>query len=202
MGSTRVTVYYLPWNTVTVYYLPWNVMRVFYLPWNIVTVYYHPWNIIRVFHLPWNIMRVFYLPWNIVTVQYLPRNRHLPVIRELPGILTLSDKDNLISSRDTEQVFPVPASLHEDTFNLTIYKIPQPWEIESGMFEPDLCFTNTNTSQPRCSEHVITVVDRARTRKQISGNTEKMRCNSQPDRTKLKLHFKNPLYENLTETVV
>merc|ERR1712013_201283 len=108
----------------------------------------------------------------------------------------------IISPRDTEQVFPVPASLHEDTFNLTIYKIPQPWEIESGMFEPDLCFTNTNTSQPRCSEHVITVVDRARTRKQISGNTEKMRCNSQPDRTKLKLHFKNPLYENLTETVV
>merc|ERR1712013_11995 len=54
----------------------------------------------------------------------------------------------IISPRDTEQVFPVPASLHEDTFNLTIYKIPQPWEIESGMFEPDLCFTNTNTSQP------------------------------------------------------
>ena len=108
----------------------------------------------------------------------------------------------IISPRDTEQVFPVPASLHEDTFNLTIYKIPQPWEIESGMFEPDLCFTNTNTSQPRSSEHVITVVDRARTRKQISSNTEKMRCNWQPDRTKLKLHFKNPLYENPTETVV
>ena len=108
----------------------------------------------------------------------------------------------IISPRDTEQVFPVPASLHEDTFNLTIYKIPQPWEIESGMFEPDLCFTNTNTSQPRCSEHVITVVDRARTRKQISSNTEKMRCNWQPDRTKLKLHLKNPLYENPTETVV
>merc|ERR1712013_963760 len=77
----------------------------------------------------------------------------------------------IISPRDTEQVFPVPASLHGDTFNLTLYKIPQPWEIEPGMFEPDLCFTNTNTSQTRCGEHVL--------RKQISSNTEKMRCNWQ-----------------------
>merc|ERR1712072_488179 len=105
----------------------------------------------------------------------------------------------MISPRENKKVFPLPASHHEDISKQQINQITQPSELRT---QPGMCLTkfylpNKNKSldlcKLGCSEQLQTVVDRARARTQISNNNDKMGYTRQPDRSKLKLHFENPL---------
>merc|ERR1719312_257678 len=115
----------------------------------------------------------------------------------------------MISPREEKKVFPLPTSHQEDISNHSIYQITQPCEVktQSGVFLSKFYLPKTNKSQLipgqlGCSEQLQTVVERARKMKQISNNNDNKGYTWQPDRSKLKLHFENPLYENPRETVV
>ena len=115
----------------------------------------------------------------------------------------------MISPREEKKVFPLPTSHQEDISNHSIYQITQPCEVktQSGVFLSKFYLPKTNKSQLipgqlGCSEQLQTVVDRARKMKQISNNNDNIGYTWQPDRSKLKLHFENPLYENPRETFV